>query len=79
MLREPVTIGPSTSYVMTVFEADLARGRPRPDSTELLELRFVSEREARDLQQAAWVPEVLEAVFHRGMVPGFRRPTWRPG
>jgi ADP-ribose pyrophosphatase YjhB (NUDIX family) len=56
--------GDRTSYVMAVFEAALAGGNGAPDMKEVLELRFVSEQDARDLPKAAWVPEVLEAVFH---------------
>jgi ADP-ribose pyrophosphatase YjhB (NUDIX family) len=57
--------GDRTSYVMAVFEAALAGGTGAPDMKEVLELRFVNEQEARDLPKAAWLPEVLEAVFHR--------------
>jgi 8-oxo-dGTP pyrophosphatase MutT (NUDIX family) len=57
--------GDRTSYVMAVFEAAPASGDPRPDGTEVLELRFVSEGEARRLEVAAWMPPVLAAVFAR--------------
>jgi 8-oxo-dGTP pyrophosphatase MutT (NUDIX family) len=70
--------GHRTSYVMTVFEAALDGGSPQADSTELLELRYVSEEDIRGLETASWVNEVLEAVFHGGRVPGFRPPTWTP-
>jgi 8-oxo-dGTP pyrophosphatase MutT (NUDIX family) len=57
--------GDRTSYVMAVFAAEYDGGSPRPDASELLELRFVSAGEAEALPQAAWVPEVLSAVFDR--------------
>lgn len=56
--------GDRTSYVMAVFEAALAGGHAAPDMKELLELRFFSEHDAGALHKAAWLPEVLEAVFH---------------
>ena len=70
--------GHRTSYVMSVFEAQLGEGKPQPDATEVLELRFVSEREAEALPRASWVGEVLEAVFHRGRTRTFRAATWNP-
>jgi 8-oxo-dGTP pyrophosphatase MutT (NUDIX family) len=70
--------GHVTSYVMTVFEASLDSGSARPDGTELLELRFASEAEARDCSKPAWMSEVLEAVFHGGRTGGFRPEGWNP-
>ena len=70
--------GHRTSYVMSLFEAEASSGRPRPDARELLELRFVTESEARHLPTSSWVEEVLPAVF--GSVPAraFRPATWSP-
>lgn len=70
--------GHRTSYVMTVFEAELGRGTPRPDAAEVLEVRFVNQDEAEALPKAAWVDEVLDAVFHGGRTRGFRPETWQP-
>jgi len=67
--------GHRTSYVMVVFEASAEHATATPDGTELLELRFVSEEEARSLPVAPWVPEVLRAV-HREGSPWFRAPGW---
>jgi 8-oxo-dGTP pyrophosphatase MutT (NUDIX family) len=66
--------GHRTSYVMAVFEAEHGGGTLHPDGAEVLELRFVSEAEAAVLPKAPWVPEVLQAVFHRGHARVFR-PT----
>jgi 8-oxo-dGTP pyrophosphatase MutT (NUDIX family) len=68
--------GHRTSYVMAVFEASAEEATAAPDETELLELRFVSDEEARSLPVAPWVPEVLRAL-HRGGSPWFRPPEWR--
>jgi ADP-ribose pyrophosphatase YjhB (NUDIX family) len=64
--------GDRTSYVMAVFEAEHVGGAQRPDGTEVLEIRFVTEPEAAALPKAGWVSEVLEAVFHSGDARGFR-------
>lgn len=57
---------------MTVFEAEQAGGAQRPDGTEVLEIRFVTEPEAAALPKAGWVSEVLEAVFRSGDARSFR-------
>src|SRR5688500_1206247 len=69
--------GDRTSYVASVFEAVLSAGTPNPDASEVLEIRFVTEEEAAALPKAAWVDEVLDAVFHGGRTLGFRAATWR--
>jgi ADP-ribose pyrophosphatase YjhB (NUDIX family) len=70
--------GHRTSYVAAVFEALLRGGSPTPDSTEVLEVRFVTEEEARGLPLASWVGEVLHAVFHGVRGGGFRPEAWNP-
>ena len=57
--------GDRTPCVMAVFEAAPASADPSPGGTEAQVLRFVSEGEARRLEVAAWMPEVLGAVFAR--------------
>ena len=56
--------GHRTSYVMAVFEATTSEGTLRPDGIELLDVRFFAERDVAGLDVAAWIPEVLRAVFH---------------
>jgi 8-oxo-dGTP pyrophosphatase MutT (NUDIX family) len=70
--------GHRTSYVMSLFEAEIAGGRVRPDSTEVLEVRYVSERDAGRLHKAPWLAEVLTAVFERNRNAAFKPATWRP-
>lgn len=73
----PYRNGHRTSYVMSVFEAELAGGTVTPDRNEVLEVRFVTQAEAEELPTPPWVPEVLNAVFHRG-APAFRQDSWTP-
>ena len=70
--------GHRTSYVMSLFEAEVAGGCMRADSTELLELRYVSERDAEHLQKAPWLAEVLTAVFQRNRSAAFKPAGWNP-
>lgn len=69
--------GDRASYVSCVFEARIDGGKVQPDGAELQELRFVNESEASALTLAAWVPEVLAAVFD-GTTGNFRPTNWRP-
>ena len=68
--------GDRTSYVTATFEAALGSGHARPDGSELLEIRFVSEADAAALRTAPWVHEVLRAVFGASGRAHFRPPTW---
>ena len=70
--------GHRTSYVMSLFEAEVAGGRMRPDSTEVLELRYVSAHEAEHLNKAPWLAEVLTAVFQHTRGAVFKTASWRP-
>jgi ADP-ribose pyrophosphatase YjhB (NUDIX family) len=71
--------GDRTSYVMAVFEAESTGGAEHPDGVEVMEVRFVTESEAAALLKAAWVPEVLEAIF-RGPkdARAYRPQEWKP-
>jgi ADP-ribose pyrophosphatase YjhB (NUDIX family) len=70
--------GDRTSYVMAVFEAESTGGAEHPDDAEVLEIRFVTESEAAALPKAAWVPEVLEAIFRRQDARAYRPQEWKP-
>lgn len=67
--------GDRTSYVASVFEARRLGGDARPDPSELVELRFVTEPEARDMRTGPWVPEVLSALFGSDASGAFRAPS----
>ena len=69
--------GDRASYVSCAFEAVVDSGEARPDETELSELRFVFEPEAKDLPLAPWLQEVLAAVFGE-KAGNFRPSTWTP-
>ena len=47
-----------------VFDATTAVGTLCPDGIELLDLRFLAEPDVAGFDVAAWIPEVLRAVFH---------------
>jgi 8-oxo-dGTP pyrophosphatase MutT (NUDIX family) len=70
--------GDRTSYVSATFEASLVAGAVQPDPSELLEVRFVTESEAAELPTAAWMPDILAAIFRGRSVHAFQPPTWNP-
>lgn len=55
--------GDEVSYVMTVFQAKIRAGTPRPDGIESLEVRFFAAAEIERLRTAAWLPIVLHDCF----------------
>ncbi len=57
--------GDEVAYVMTVFQATIREGTPRPNGTESLEVRFLAAAEIENLQSAAWLPIVLRDCFRR--------------
>ena len=69
--------GDRASYVSSVFEATITGGHVRPQEAEVRELRFVDDAEARALEVAPWIPEVLDALF-AGTSGNFRPPDWMP-
>jgi len=70
--------GDRTSYVMTVFEARVVGGRPRPDGVETTDVRFFTREEIEQGEWEPWMPEVLAALFADPPGPGFRASSWRP-
>jgi 8-oxo-dGTP pyrophosphatase MutT (NUDIX family) len=70
--------GDRTCYVSAAFEAVHERGRARPEPSELLEIQFFTAAEAAPLPLAAWMPEILGALFGPPGVLSFRPQTWRP-
>jgi len=70
--------GDRASYVGTVFRGRVVGGELRPDSEEILDLRYVSRQELKTLPHAAWLELVLDAVFSQDGPTEFQRSTWRP-
>lgn len=68
--------GDRTSYLMVVFEARAELGGERPDGEEILELRWFTPDEIRELPLSDWMREVLAGAD--GGTP-FRPASWRPG
>ena len=70
--------GDAISFLMTVFEARLLAGDPRPDEEETLEVGYFSRQELDGLQLAHWLPRVLPDLFGDRGLAHFDAATWRP-
>ena|SRR5665213_3818304 len=70
--------GDAASYTATVFEARRIGGEARPDGSEAVALRFVSQDEAADLPMAVWTKSMVAQAFKREAAPYFAAATWRP-
>jgi 8-oxo-dGTP diphosphatase len=57
--------GDRCSYVMTVYDARVTGGTPRPDGAETVAFRWVSESEWAHLDVAPWMRVVMPEVFAR--------------
>ena len=47
----------------TVYRAKILAGAPVADGSEILEIRFFSYTETKEIHTAAWLPIVLEDIF----------------
>jgi len=75
-LRVRYRNGDEVAYVMTVFEARVLGGVPRPDRVETREARFVPRDELAALDVAAWVRRVIGDVLRHPREAQFQ-PTTR--
>ncbi|MEW5717700.1 MAG: NUDIX domain-containing protein [Chloroflexota bacterium] len=57
--------GDEVAYVMTVFQARIREGAPRPNGAESLQVQFFSATEIEHLRSAAWLPIVLRDCFRK--------------
>lgn len=55
--------GDEVAYVMTVFEARITGGAPRPDTSETLEVKYFAYEETRHLNCGRWLSVVLADVY----------------
>jgi 8-oxo-dGTP pyrophosphatase MutT (NUDIX family) len=70
--------GDLASYVATIFRGQVIGGHARPDGTEILDLRYFSEKELETVPHAKWIDGARLFLFDD--LPGthFQPPTWRP-
>ncbi len=55
--------GDRVTYIMTVYECKIIGGELKPDSSEILELRYVGAAELADLDLAHWARVVLPEIY----------------
>ena len=70
--------GDLASYVGTVFRGRIIGGQPRPDGSEILELRYFSSRELLNVPHAKWMDGALADIFNPSVHARFQPSTWHP-
>jgi 8-oxo-dGTP pyrophosphatase MutT (NUDIX family) len=70
--------GDRVSYLTTAFACKAARGEPRADGVETVELGWFAEPELAALGLPPWARLVLHDAFRGAAEVRFRAPSWRP-
>jgi 8-oxo-dGTP pyrophosphatase MutT (NUDIX family) len=70
--------GDRASYVGVIFRGRIIGGELRADGEEILEVRYVSRAELKELPHARWLDIALEAIYSRSGPVDFQKSTWRP-
>ena len=55
--------GDQVGYVMTLYKARIIDGRPVPDGGEILDIRFFSYEETKNIPCGQWLSLVLDDVY----------------
>jgi len=55
--------GDESGYVMTVYEAKIISGELKPDGEEILDIKFFSYEDTKNIQTGRWVPVVLKDIY----------------
>ncbi|MEQ1832872.1 MAG: NUDIX domain-containing protein [Candidatus Eisenbacteria bacterium] len=70
--------GDQVAWVTTVFRARAVAGSLKADGDEVLEARYLTRNEIRDLPCKPHVSGCLDALFSGGPSACFQPPKWRP-
>jgi 8-oxo-dGTP pyrophosphatase MutT (NUDIX family) len=57
--------GDQVGYVMTLFNARIVSGSPAPDGQEILDIRFFSYEETKQVSCGQWLSIVLDDVYRK--------------
>ncbi len=55
--------GDEVGYVMTVYQAEIMEGKPKPDGQEILEVQYFTYEQINQLNTGKWLPTVLKDVY----------------
>ena len=70
--------GDRASYVGTIFRGRIIGGQLRADGHEILDLRYLSRTQLKELPHAPWLDIALDAIYSQTFPADFQRSTWRP-
>jgi 8-oxo-dGTP pyrophosphatase MutT (NUDIX family) len=58
--------GDQVGYVMSLYKARIIGGNPTPDGQEILDVRFFSYEETKEIPCGQWLSVVLDDVYKKG-------------
>jgi 8-oxo-dGTP pyrophosphatase MutT (NUDIX family) len=70
--------GDLASYIGTIFRGRIVGGQPRPDGSEILDLRYFSSRELVNVPHSRWMDSALADLFDPSAHARFQPSTWHP-
>ena len=70
--------GDRASYVGTIFRGRVIGGELRADGQEILDLRYLSRTELKELPHAPWLDIAVDAIYSQTVPAAFQPSTWRP-
>jgi 8-oxo-dGTP pyrophosphatase MutT (NUDIX family) len=70
--------GDRASYVASIFRGRVIGGNMRPDGEEILDLRYYSREEIRNVPHSRWMDLAMDALYSREGPAHFQKPTWKP-
>ncbi len=65
-------------YVAIIFTGKIIGGKPQPDGTEILELRYFAQDEISTVPHSKWMDAALSTLFCPTGMTQFQPSTWRP-
>jgi 8-oxo-dGTP pyrophosphatase MutT (NUDIX family) len=70
--------GDRASYVGTIFRGKVIGGELRADAEEILDVRYLSRAEVKELPHSRWLDIAFDAIFAQSGPTDFQQSTWRP-
>jgi len=70
--------GDRASYVGVIFRGRINGGQLRADAEEILDVRYISRAELKELPHARWLDIALDSIYAQNGPADFQKSTWRP-
>jgi 8-oxo-dGTP pyrophosphatase MutT (NUDIX family) len=70
--------GDRASYIGVIFRGRTIGGQLRADAEEILDVRYISRAELKELPHARWLDIALDAIYAQSGPADFQKSSWRP-